>query len=151
MFAIKKMEKERKTLQLFYASVLADAVYHFNKAGILSLVTEEKRRQQALTAASQLKQLGIDTPGELFAYFSKVFGCIQWNYECREEASVATGGHCLLCSLAKKMQTAQPCFIYCINPFREMLKAMDPSYRLSVEETCWTGERCVFRVEADQQ
>ena len=140
------MERKLKTLQLFYASVLADAVYHFNNAGILNMVTEEKRKQQALTAASQIKQLGISTPRELFEYFSNVFGCIQWEVMGDEDAASARGKHCLLCSLAKKMQTAQPCFLYCINPIREMLNAMEPGYDLSVDETLWESNQCVFKV-----
>ena len=140
------MSKELKTLQLFYASALADSVYHYNKSGILNLVTEEKRKTQALTSGSQLKQLGISTPEELFEFFSKVFGCIEWNYQESDGELIASGKHCLLCGLAKKMQTAQPCYIYCINPFREMLNAMTPSYKLSVDETLWDGEKCVFKL-----
>jgi len=144
------MENNLKTLQLFYAGVLADSVYHFNKAGILNLVTEEKRKQQALTAASQIKQLGISSPRELFRDFSNIFGCIKWEYSEDEEAASASGKFCLLCALAKKMQTAKPCYIYCINPIREMLKAMEPSYSLSVNETLWESNQCVFKVIRDR-
>jgi hypothetical protein len=138
------MSKELKILQLFYASALADSVYHYNKSGILNLITEEKRNTQALTAESQLKQLGVSTPKELFEFFSKVFACIQWDYKENNDEIIASGSHCLLCGLAKKMQTAQPCYIYCINPFREMLNAMTPSYKLSVDETLWKGNKCIF-------
>lgn len=140
------MEKELKTLQLFYASVLADSVNHYQNAGILNLVTEKKAGQQELTAASQLKQLGISTPEQVFEFFSRVFGCIQWTCEPQPDGVIARGNHCLLCGIAKKMQTAQPCFIYCINPFKAMLKAMEPSCRLTVEHTLWDGERCEFVV-----
>jgi hypothetical protein len=139
------MENEHKTLQLFYASVLADSVNHYNQAGILDMVTEKKAAQQEITAAPQLKQLGIESPEQLFDYYSRVFGCIRWQVAEENGAVTATGNHCLLCSIAKKMQTAQPCHIYCINPIRAMLKSMDPSFRLSVEETLWEGSRCVFR------
>lgn len=140
------MDDKLKTLQLFYASVMADSVYHYHESGILNLVTEEKRKRQALTAATQLKQLGISTPEELFRFFSNVFGCIQWEYIGNEQEAIAKGSHCLLCSLARKMQTAQPCHIYCINPFREMLMSMEPSHKLTVDETLWNGEKCLFRV-----
>lgn len=140
------MEQNLETLQLFYASLMADSVYHYNESGILSLVTEEKRRKQAITAAAQIKQLGIKKPEQLFSFFSNVFGCIKWEFEEKEKVSVATGKHCLLCNIARKIQTAQPCFVYCINPFREMLNAMEPSYKLSVNETLWSGERCLFKI-----
>ena len=139
------MEKRLKTLQLFYASVLADSVNHYNNAGILSLVTEKKLNQQKLTASSQLKQLGITDPQQLFSYFSEVFGCIKWETEGDMENLTAKGNHCLLCSIAKKMQTAQPCFMHCINPFRSMLEAMDPSYKLTVEKTLWDSDQCIFK------
>lgn len=140
------MEKDLKTLQLFYASALADSVYHYNNAGILSLVTEKKAGQQALTAASQLKQLNINTPEQLFELFSRIFGCIKWDIKTTSNGVIATGKHCILCSLAKKMQTAQPCFIYCINPLKAMLNAMEPSYKLEVEHTLWDGNYCEFKV-----
>lgn len=140
------MEKELKTLQLFYASVLADSVFYYNNAGILNMVTEKKAKQQELTAASQLKQLNINSPEELFEFFSRVFGCIQWQTETTEEGLVARGKHCLLCSIAKKMQTAQPCFIYCINPFRSMMNALNNGHHLSVEQTLWDGDICEFKV-----
>lgn len=144
------MENELKTLQLFYASVLADSVCHYNDAGILNLVTEKKAGLQELTAASQLKQLGIRNPEQFFAFASKVFGCIQW--ECHEGENRMTfkGNHCLLCSLAKKRQTAQPCFIYCINPFKSFMKAMAPSYHLSVEQTLWDSDHCEFNLQLSQ-
>lgn len=143
------MEQELKTLQLFYASVLADSVCHYNNAGILSMVTEKKAGQQELTAASQLKQLKVSTPEQLFDLFTRVFGCIQWKVEKTQLGVVARGNHCLLCSLAKKMQTAQPCFIYCINPLKALLKEMEPSNRLSVGHTLWDGNCCEFKVSPE--
>ncbi|MBN2348522.1 MAG: L-2-amino-thiazoline-4-carboxylic acid hydrolase [Bacteroidales bacterium] len=140
------MEKELKTLQLFYASVLADSVFYYNNAGILNMVTEKKAKQQELTAASQLKQLHINSPEELFEFFSNVFGCIQWQTVTTKEGLAARGKHCLLCSIAKKMQTAQPCFIYCINPLRAMINALNNGHHLSVEKTLWDGDICEFKV-----
>jgi len=140
------MEQNLKTLQLFYASALADSVYHYINAGILNLVTEKKAGQQALTAASQLKQLKVNTPEQLFVLFSRIFGCIKWDINTTSDEVIARGNHCLLCSLARKMQTAQPCFIYCINPLKAMLNAMEPSYKLVVGHTLWDGNHCEFKV-----
>jgi hypothetical protein len=144
------MDQDLKTLQLFYASVLADSVYQYNNAGILSMVTEKKAGQQALTAASQIRQLRINTPEKLFELFSRIFGYVQWNVKITPIEAIATGNYCLLCSLAKKMQTAQPCFIYCINPIKAMLKAMEPSYKLAVEHTLWDGNNCEFKVSINK-
>lgn len=145
------MKKDLKTLQLFYASVLADSVYHYTNSGILNLITETKRKQQALTAPSQIKQLGIQNPKELFTYFSRVFGCIKWDVNEIEKGFVAIGKHCQLCHLTKRLQTSQPCHIYCINPYRELLKAMHPSYKLSVDKTLWESDTCVFKVSESKE
>lgn len=139
------MENNLKTLQLFYASVMADAVKEFHNAGILDQVTENKRIQQSLTATAQLNQLNINTPKELFEKFSELFGCIQWNVEEYNSGCKAIGEKCLLCALAKKMQTTAPCRIYCINPLKSLLKAMNPSYDLVIEKTLWNGNACIFK------
>jgi hypothetical protein len=139
------MENNLKTLQLFYASVMADAVKEFHKAGILDQVTENKHKQQSLTAPAQLNQLNINTPKELFEKFSELFGCIQWNVQENTDEFKATGEKCLLCALAKKLQTAAPCRIYCINPLKSLLKAMNPSYDLVIEKTLWNGNACIFK------
>ena len=141
------MEKEFKTLQLFYAAALADSVYHYHNAGILNLVTEAKLNQQKLTAPSQLKQLNIENPVDLFKHFSEVFGCIRWELSEEKEEVLARGKQCLLCSIARKMNTERPCYIYCINPVKSLLEAMSPAYHLSVEKTLWEGEECIFRVQ----
>lgn len=140
------MEKEFKTLQLFYASALVDSVYHYDQSGILNSVAKKKKQQQALTASTQLQQLSLTIPEELFLYFTKVFGCINWEITKTDKGITAYGKNCLLCSLAKKKKTAEPCSIYCINPIEELLKAMDPSFSLKVEKTLWNDDQCLFKV-----
>ncbi len=140
------MENNLQTLQLFYASVMADAVKEFHNAGILSQVTKHKQVQQNITAPAQLKQLNINTPKELFEKFSELFGCIQWNVEGIHGNYKAVGEKCMLCVLAKKMQTAAPCYIYCINPLKSLLNALNPAYELVVEKTLWNDETCIFKV-----
>lgn len=142
------MTKENKLLQLFYAGVLADSVSNYNKAGILGQVTETKLAQQKIAAPAQLKQLEINSPEELFESFSRIFGCIEWNMSKDGNAISACGNSCLLCSIAKKMGTAQPCHIYCINPFRALAEALNPSFSLEVCETLWEGEKCRFVLKA---
>lgn len=140
------MTEEFKLLQLFYAGVLADSVNHFEKAGILEKVTETKFNQQQFAASAQLKQLGINSAEELFDRFSKIFGCIQWKVRADKERFIAMGESCLLCSISKKIGTAQPCYIYCINPFKSFAKALEPSLNLRVNETLWDGPKCEFEL-----
>ncbi len=141
------MEQDQKILQLFYAGALADAVSHFQSAGILEEVTHKKKSAQSMAAPGQLKQLAISNPKELFERFSDIFGCIRWEVQQEGEEFTALGKQCLLCAIAKKLGTVQPCNLYCINPFEALLNAMTPSYSLNVEEMLWDGERCRFRVK----
>jgi len=141
------MTKEHKILQLFYAGVLADSVRNYENAGILESVTEDKLLHQQKAASLQLKQLEIDSVESLFTNFSRIFGCIDWKVDSHEEEYRATGEKCLLCIIAKSMGTAQPCSIYCINPFKSFASVIGPGYKLSVNETLWNGSKCEFLVK----
>lgn len=138
------MTKEHKLLQLFYAGVLADSVKNYDSAGILDTVTASKFLQQQKAAAAQLKQLEIDTVEGLFSNFSQIFGCIEWKTRAAGDGYLASGNKCLLCNIAKSMGTAQPCAIYCINPFKSLAGAIKPGYHLKVSETLWNGDKCEF-------
>lgn len=139
-------EKKLKLLQLFYAGVLADSTSNYEKFGILDLVTEKKEAEQILTASGKLAQLGIDSPEKLFESFSEIFGCIQWKIEKQLGKLIASGNSCLLCAIAKKMNTAQPCHIYCTNPFKSFVSALGNDLELNVKETLWDGNKCEFEV-----
>ncbi|OFX84013.1 MAG: hypothetical protein A2W99_03315 [Bacteroidetes bacterium GWF2_33_16] len=135
-----------RTLQLFYAGVLADSVKYYDKAGILGIVTEEKRKQQEVAAAAQLKQLDIKSVSELFEEFSKIFGCINWEVKTAKTKTTAHGKSCLLCSISKRMGTAQPCFLYCINPFKALINHINSEYTLKINQTLWESDQCIFEV-----
>jgi hypothetical protein len=138
------MSKENKILQLYYAGVLADSVRHYENAGILSLVTASKFKQQKLAASSQLKQLEIENVNELFGRFSQIFGCVEWTVTREKEQVKARGNSCHLCRIAKSIGTVQPCYIYCINPFKAFSEALNPSYLLQVNKTLWDEDFCEF-------
>jgi hypothetical protein len=59
---------------------------------------------------------------------------------------LAEGNSCLLCAISKKMNTAKPCDMYCINPMRSLLKNLEPGYRLMVDKTLWESDQCRFRL-----
>jgi hypothetical protein len=139
-------EKRLKMLQLFYAGVLADSVRRYSEAGILDEVEARKEQEQRMAAKNQLAQLQISTPAEIFELYSEVFGCISWNIEKAGENLTATGRSCLLCAIAKKMNLPQPCNIYCINPVRAQVEALDGRNSLRVVSTLWEGDRCEFQV-----
>ena len=138
---------EVKTLQLFYAGLMVDAAANFEHFGVIEQVTEKKAREQALAAPTQLTQLGIRTPRELFERFSAIFGCARW--QIQEEADGAMSAEtraCLACAVARKRGAGKPCALYCINPFTGLVRALSPARSLQVQETLWDGERCRFRL-----
>ena len=136
-----------KTLQLFYAGLMADAAANFEHFGVLPQVREKKAREQEAAAPGQLSQLGIRTARELFERFGAIFGCARWEVAESEDGSLAAETRtCLACAIAKKRGGAKPCELYCLNPFRALAAALQPARRLQVEETLWEGGRCRFRL-----
>ena len=146
-FSSMNEQSDTRTLQLFYAGLMVDAAANFERFGVLPQVQEKKAREQAAAAPSQLAQLGIRAPRELFERFGAIFGCARWELgELDGGAVVAETKTCLACAIAKKRGGGRPCELYCINPFRGLAGAMSPSRDLEVEETLWEGERCRFRL-----
>jgi hypothetical protein len=143
-------EKRLKMLQLFYAGVLADSVRRYSEAGILAPVTVQKEKEQKMAARGQLAQLQISKPAGIFSLYSEVFGCIAWNIEETDKILTARGHSCLLCSIAKKMDLPKPCNIYCINPVRAQIEALEGGYSLNVASTLWESDKCEFEVSGEK-
>jgi hypothetical protein len=140
-------QSDTRTLQLFYAGLMVDAAVNFEHFGMLPQVQEKKAREQAAAAPGQLSQLGIRSPRELFERFGAIFGCARWELgELDSGGVVAETKTCLACAIAKKRGGGRPCELYCISPFRGLVRAMSPSRDLEVEETLWEGGRCLFRI-----
>ncbi len=138
-----------RTLQLFYAGLMVDAAANFEHFGLLEAVREKKAREQALAAPAQLAQLGIRAPRELFERFAAIFGCAAWAVsETGDGGVLAETRTCLACAIARKRGAGRPCDLYCINPFRGLAAALQPSRTLQVEQTLWEGENCRFRLPA---
>ncbi len=135
-------EKEMKTLQLFYAAVLADSVVNYEENGILEKVTAKKSIEQEAAAPAQLQRLGISGLSDLFSVNSSLFGCARWNVAETGDTAEAVSESCLLCAIARQRGTASPCGIFCINPFKGFARAL--GYSLEARETLWDGSRCRF-------
>ena len=133
-----------KTLHLFYAASLVDAVRQDDRHGILDAVIEGKRREQELSAPEQLKRLGITKARDIFETYNKLFGCAAWTFRENGVELRAETTSCLACALAKKMVVKAPCSISCINPVRAQAAALQPAQRLTVEKTLWESDSCVF-------
>jgi hypothetical protein len=139
-------EKRLKLLQLFYAGVLADSVSNYENFGIREKVTFKKAAEQEIMARGQIAQLGFKTPEDLFKGFSEIFGCIDWKLNRNDNSFYAEGNSCLLCAISKKINSAEPCNIYCINPMRSLLRNMNPSFTLDVKQTLWESDKCIFNL-----
>lgn len=141
-------ESERmKMLQLMYAGVLVDAVRQYGAFGILEQVTEKKRIEQELAARGQVSRLGIRTPEDLFTILPGNFGCANWALDAGGPAFRVEASSCLMCALAERLGTEDPCGIFCINPSRAMAGALPEPHSLSVKSTLWEGSSCVFELE----
>jgi len=136
------MNKSMKSLQLFYAAALSDAAYHYGSHEIMDEVTAEKKTMQELAAASQLKQLSIDDLESVYTKFKEIFGCADWHVKKEGKTITAETSKCMLCAIAKKQGSCQPCKPFCINPFAAYAKSL--GYELNVRETLWDGGTCVF-------
>lgn len=136
-----------KMLQMAYAGVLADAVAQYDKEGVLESVTERKRQYQMATGAMMTKQFGVSKPEEAFTKLVEVFGCANWQITPNGDGFTAESASCMLCGMAKKMQGASPCNVYCLNPMEAMVKGVDPGAEFETMETLWDGAKCQVRVK----
>ena len=140
------LENRLKTLQMFYAAAQADSTLRYGNAGILELVTEQKRAQQIKTGASSAQRLGITEPKQVFLKTQDTFGCANWVCEDTGDGFTATCANCMLCAISKKMGQYSPCRLYCLNPIEAMLKGISPNAEFIVEETLWDNDKCSVSV-----
>jgi len=134
-----------RILQAAYAGALADAVLRMGRDGILTKVTEEKRREQMRTGKAKTEQFGISRPEEVFSRLTDIFGCATWEIKTEDGGFSAETKSCKLCAIAKRMGAAGPCDIYCLDPMEGMVKGLEPDMEFKVAETLWDGSKC--RVE----
>ncbi len=83
-------DSSNRTLQLFYAGLMLDAASNFEHFCVSQQVAEKNAQEQVLAAPSQLVQLEIRTPHDLFERFGVIFGYAAWTVnEGPEETTVA--------------------------------------------------------------
>jgi hypothetical protein len=140
------MEDSNKALlQLCYAGALVDAANNYAILGVSEKIEEKKIREQKITATQQLARFGAKTPAEVLKRMMEVFGCTEWIIEEQtKDITRATTRSCLMCAIAKKSGAAAPCRLFCINPMKAYSEVLEPSYKLTVEETLWEGNSCRF-------
>lgn len=139
-------EKRVKMLEVAYAGALADTVRILNNEGILDKVTEQKKKEQMALGRQQAERFGVQKPEEVFIRLSEIFNCASWEIKHDDNGFTAESKVCLLCALAKKMGTACPCNMYCLNPMEGMVKGIQPGSTYTVRETLWNGSKCSIEV-----
>ena len=139
-------EKKIQLLQLTYAAVLADAADQFAKENILQNVIQRKKAEQMATGKMKAEQFGITSPEAVFTRLAEVFNCAAWEIQRAEETFVAETTACKLCAIAKQINAAAPCYLYCLDPMEGMVRGLNPNAGFAVEETLWDGKKCRVRV-----
>jgi hypothetical protein len=137
-------------VQMVYAAALADSVSQFGAEGVLASVEARKKPAQRSQGVDMARRVGAQSPRDVPAALSGVFGCTAWTVQDTADGFTAEARGCMLCSIAKKMDAPQPCALYCINPMKGMVEGLDPALTLTARETLWDGSRCVFAAARSQ-
>ncbi|MGE5542989.1 MAG: hypothetical protein ACM3WT_08115 [Bacillota bacterium] len=140
------LAKKTRLLETFYAGVLADATLRFTREGILDKVTGEKREEQLATGRARAEQLGLNVPEDVFLTLGEVFGCANWSVAKTPGGFAAETTTCRLCAMAKRMGSASPCHIYCLDPMEGMVKGLRPGAGFETKSTLWDGDACRIEV-----
>ena len=141
------MENRLEMLQLLYAGLLAEAVSLFEQHGILDNITEQKLREEILSASARIKQLQLQTPEDIFSLHSSVIGFTDWNIEPMQNGFRITNSHCKLYAITKALDCANPCLLCCIHPLNALCEALNPKQTIIVETTMKDSNRCTFFVQ----
>lgn len=139
--------KHIHVLQMVYAGALADMTLQLGREGVLSRVTERKRREQFAVAAARAAQFGISRPEEVFRRLSEIFACAAWEIVPESPGGfLARTAACALCAAARKIGAPSPCRLYCLDPMEGLVKAVKGDAVFTVEQTLWDGDHCRVRV-----
>jgi hypothetical protein len=130
-----------------YAAVLADAMRHYARAGIVEEVEATKRKEQLAAGRAMAAQLDVTAPEEAFTRTAAVFDCADWRTSPEADGFRAEASRCALCALAKRLGAPSPCRIYCLNPIEGMIRALAPDAGFEVSRTIFEAGRCCVRVK----
>lgn len=126
---------------------IIEAMSNYEKHGIREKVIADKKAKDLAEGPTKCKMFGLQTPEDFLNFSMDAFNCVDWKYEYNEEGFTATTHSCVACHMAKEVSAPSICEMHCINPFLAVIKGINPEGDLTVEETLWEGEKCVFRVK----
>jgi hypothetical protein len=118
-----EIEKRLAVLQNTYAASVAEAVNTYEKLGVLDTIVEKRKERQEQTSLYLNQQLGIQSVEDVFRTLYEIYGCADWSVKKTEDGYVAAATSCKLCALSKKMNGANPCNGWCLNPMIAMIAA----------------------------
>lgn len=140
------LETRVKVLENMYIHVLVDSICNYSKQGVLAKVIEDKRNLQMLMGKQQAEQLGMTKPEDVFVVLSQFFNCTSWEIIQIDNGFEAKAKACRLCAHAKKLGSASPCYMYCLNPMEGMVKGINPKINFEAVDTLWEGNDCKVKV-----
>ncbi|HCG36600.1 MAG TPA: hypothetical protein DER23_09695 [Clostridiales bacterium] len=142
------IEKKFSLLQNTYAASIAETVNTYEKLKVLDTIVEKRKERQTQIASFLNQQLGIETVEDVFCMLSQIYGCANWVIEKTNNGYIATAVSCKLCALSKKMEGANPCHGWCLDPMFAMITATGKvdTGSIVVESTLMTGDCCKVSV-----
>lgn len=139
-------EIRAQILENAYVGVMVDALYNFQKHGVLEKVTEDKKKLQMLMGKKQAEQFKITKSEDVFRVLGEVFNCANWEIQECKDGFIATAKACKLCAFSKKLGNVCPCDIYCLNPMDGMIRGIEENSKFEALETLWDGSQCRVKV-----
>lgn len=131
-------------LQLLHTGTLVDILEVYEKLDILELRTTINESEQWLAAEARVQQFRLTNPEDVFSLFSEIFGFVTWHKEENDMEIHWKADSCKLCSVAIKRGIVQPCRLFCIDPIRALCDALQPAFKITVQNTLWDSSSCSF-------
>ncbi len=140
-------EMKNGVLQQVLFTTIIDSLINYEKHGILADVERERRERDIAEGEAKVQQYGISSAEQFLQFSTETFNCVNWEIEQNEDGFTAVTKKCIVCAMAKQAGAPSPCELTCISPNLGVIKGVDKNSELIVEETLWTGERCLFKVK----
>lgn len=126
---------------------MIEAMTNYEKHGIRDAVINDKRERDLAEGPAKCAMFGLQSPEDFLNFSMEAFNCVQWELTETENGFDAETKSCVACHMAKEAKAPSICEMHCINPFLAVIKGINPEGELTVKETLWEGNRCLFNVK----
>lgn len=140
-------EQRVPILRQIYFGQIIEAMKNYEKHGIREAVIADKKARDLAEGPAKCVMFGLKQPEDFLRFSQDAFNCVDWNFEQRDEGFTATTQSCVACHMAKEAGSPSICEMHCINPFLSVVKGLHSENELTVEETLWEGNACIFHVK----